>query len=279
MDKYLCFRFDVDTHLCMGKGVENILQIAETYDARCTLFVNMGRAFKRSYFIGEKFFSSRDSQPMKGTFPMQYKLGWAHSFEALVRNPKVGASHGNLLKLASDKGHEIGLHGGKNHAVWEQQVLLWNEKRLRQEIEYGLKFFNDFQLPAPISFASPCWKTPDKLPEVLTQKGFLILADENDPKASFKKDALGLLHYPLSVAAQRQDVGFIENFKALGYSSEAILAEFEKQLDQPGRYKMVFDHPLYAAIHEPSLLSAMMLRATEKGYRLESLKNTLPKIK
>lgn len=276
MTKYICFRFDVDTHICLTKGVENILEVADQYGARCTFFINMGKAFNRSFFIREKLMGSLTPKKVKiGVFPMHIKLSLNDSLDAIVRNPKVGASHSNILKKIVASGHELGLHGGKNHAVWEHNAKKWGKNRVCREIEFGLNYFHQFNLPKPVSFASPCWQTPEGLAEIIHNKGFSILADQNTPQNNVMKDQFGLIHCPLNIVGKNNDVGFIENFRALNYSSDAILKEFERQLDIEGQYKMVFDHPFYVGTKELPVLSRMMEISIDKGYKIESLQKII----
>lgn len=274
MKKYICFRFDIDTHICLKDGVPKLLEIFERQDARCTFFVSMGRAFKPSYFILEKFNwgNRQKAVDKRERFSMQYKLGVYNSVKSILFNPMIGPNYQDILKSVIEKGNELGLHGGRNHATWEKNALTWTETKLRNEIEYGLKQFELQNLPKPTSFASPCWKSPEKLDEILEELGFVIVADHTTHDY-FQKDLKKINQIPTNVSGKNRDVGFIENFRALGLSTEEILLEFSNQLNNEATFKMVFDHPFYAAIHELQTVEAMIGIAKEKGYVVDSLKN------
>lgn len=274
MKKYICFRFDIDTHICLREGVPNLLKLFEAYDARGTFFVSMGRSFDRSLFLREKIkaqFSGKKTA--NGTFSMFSKLGAANSTTALLINPKIGAVHKTILHDIIAHGHELGLHGGKNHALWEKNAKNWSEQKILQEIDYGLGHFRQQQLPAPVSFASPCWQSPIGIEKLLKQRGFSILADEYSATHQPNKEVSGFIHFPTNVIGKHGNVGFVENLRALGYSSEEILSEFKRQLDTEGNYKMVFDHPFYIGIKELEILSQMIEISLSKGYTIESLQN------
>ena len=83
----------------------------------------------------------------------------------------------------------------------------------------------------------------------------------------------GLIRYPTNIIGKKGNIGFIENLRALGHSSDEILSEFKRQLDMKGNYKMVFDHPYYAGIKEIEVLSRMLQLSLDKGYKIESLQN------
>ncbi|WP_286706243.1 polysaccharide deacetylase family protein [Flavobacterium sp. 38-13] len=273
MEKYICFRFDIDTHICLQKGVPNLLKLFENYNAKCTFFVSMGRSFDRSSFLKEKFKYGFSNKTTQGTFSMFSKLGVTNSIVALLLNPKIGAIQKKILQDIINHGHELGLHGGKNHTLWEKNAKNWNEEKILQEIDYGLGYFRQHQLPQPISFASPCWQSPLGIDNVLRQRGFSVLADEYFTGKQPNPEVSGLLHFPTNVLGQHGNVGFVENLRALGYSSEEILSEFEKQLDSEGKYKMVFDHPFYIGIKEIEILSKMIEISIRKGYKVDSLHN------
>lgn len=201
------------------------------------------------------------------------KLGAANSAAALLLNPKIGAAHKSMLHQIIADGHELGLHGGKNHATWEKNAKDWSEKKVMEEIDYGLKLFSQFQLQPPVSFASPCWQSPAGINSLLKQKGFGILADVYSANQQPDKDSLGLLHFPTNIIGKNGNVGFVENLRALGYSSEQILSEFESQLHTEGDFKMVFDHPFYIGTKEQEVVLQMIEISLKNGYTIESLHN------
>jgi peptidoglycan/xylan/chitin deacetylase (PgdA/CDA1 family) len=273
--KYICFRFDIDTHICLKEGVPNLLEIFEAQDARCTFFVSMGKAFKRSYFISEKLNKAENSKKdsKRESFSMPYKLGFFNSIFSMLLNPMIGAKYHKTLNKVIKKGNELGLHGGRNHATWERDSYKWTEKQLHNEIEYGLKQFEIKNLPKPISFASPCWKSPEKLDEILEKLNFKIVANQNTTYNYLQKDNKNISQFPTNVIGENREIGFIENLRALDYSTEDILLKFSDQLDNEERFKMVFDHPFYAGRHELEMVAAMIRIAKEKGYIVDSLKN------
>lgn len=275
MNKYICFRFDIDTHICLKEGVPKLLEIFEAQDARCTFFVSMGRAFKRSYFISEKLTMTKNSRKnsYRENFSMPYKLGFFNSVFSMLLNPRVGSRYKETLNKVLEKGNELGLHGGRNHATWERNALQWTEVRLQNEIEYGLEKFEMQNLPKPISFASPCWKSPERLNEILERLNFKIVANQSSTYNYLQKDKKNISQFPTNIMGENREIGFIENLRALGYSTEDILLKFSSQLDNEEQFKMIFDHPFYAGRHELDTIVAMILISKEKGYIVDSLKN------
>lgn len=273
--KYLCFRFDIDTHICLKSGVPKLLEVFEYHNCHCTFFVSMGRAFKRSYFISEKIsntISPKFSTPNEN-FSMFYKLGALNSLKIFFLNPLIGGNYHRMLKKVIATGNELGLHGGRNHATWEFDSYKWTEEQLRDEIQYGLNQFEIQKLPKPMSFASPCWKSPEILNKLLEELDFTIVANQHATYNYLNPVENTISKFPTNVIGQNREIGFIENFRALGYSTDQILFEFSNQLDAEGNFKMVFDHPFYVGKFEISTIAAMIKIAKSKGYTIESLKN------
>ncbi|GGB72774.1 hypothetical protein GCM10007424_10910 [Flavobacterium suaedae] len=241
----------------------------------------MGRSFSYKVTVEKyitKFFYNNSSQKDIQAYSILHKLGYTNFFKALLLNPKVGYNHKELLQKIILEGHELGLHGGKNHATWERYLKKWYKKEIDIQIEYGLMCFEQLGLPKPQSFASPCWQTSDVLNQSLLKHGFSIVADTYSSNGFPYRDNIGLLQCPTNILAKEPTVGFIENLRVLGYTSKQILHEFERQLDREGDYKMVFDHPFYVGIKEIELLSEMLEICVVKGYQVQSLENICKKI-
>jgi hypothetical protein len=275
VNKFICFRFDVDTHICLKHGVPNLIEVFKLEDARCTFFVSMGKAFKRSYFISEKLKINKSLETFNHneSLSMYSKLGMFNSAFTFFINPTIGSNQHKILSSIIKYGHELGLHGGRNHATWEKDSILWTEEQLRDEIGYGLKEFERQNLPKPISFASPCWKAPKNLDYILQDFNFKIVANQYNTYNHLIKCNNKISRFPTNVIGKNKEIGFIENLRALGYSTDEILSIFSNQLDVDEPFKMVFDHPFYAGIKEIQTIASMIRIAKEKGYIIESLKN------
>ena len=126
-------------------------------DARFTFFVNMGRAVDRCATLlatgggkGAAQLSARE------------KLGLPGYLIAAVLNPKVGAGRPGIIRRALREGHEVGLHGGRNHGTWQAGARKWNARRIAREVGYGLTEMQKAigPLERVRGFASPGWVGP-----------------------------------------------------------------------------------------------------------------------
>ena len=107
MDKFLCFRFDVDTHVCIKDGAPNLIELFKRHDARCTFFVNMGSAFNWKIFLEKKIKNLFSKKINVGCYSVVKKLGFINTFQAIFINQKVGASNGKILTQIVNNGNEI----------------------------------------------------------------------------------------------------------------------------------------------------------------------------
>jgi len=252
----------------MEGGVENLMLLAKKHQVSFTFFVSMGKAFRRRISIKKKLVQNSDRA---AKFSMTEKLSRSNLLDTFLKNPTIGASHPELLKEMVAEGHELGLHGGKNHATWEQNAHTCSIETLEDELCFGFHLFSEFNLPHPVSFASPCWNSPIQLPAILYKKHFKILADRIDTKTELPSIKKKVKNYPTNITGRDGTVGYLENLRALGHTTPEILTDFKKQLQTKHSFAMVFDHPFYAGIHEIEVVDAMLTIAKDAGFTVQRL--------
>ena len=149
-----------------------------------------GRAVSRSAALGRLISASVPSAaPDAAKYSARTKLGWRGYLEAAILNPKVGGAAHDVIRQAHGAGHEIGLHGGRNHAVWQHEAGGWDRARLEAEVDAVLptlaRLLDD---DGPLGFASPGWTTSALLPSVLDGAGLSVCGR---PPRSGARDDLG----------------------------------------------------------------------------------------
>ena len=264
-DKFCCFRFDADTHACVSRGIPRLAELGDHLGVRFTFFVNMGRAFDpgitllkglRRVFNGGR----------RGSISAAQKLGWRAALQAAVLNPQAGRSDPAALRAAATSGHEIGLHGGRNHARWERSAHTWSEARLRREIEIGLRWLEECQVPAPLSFASPAWNSPAALRRVLSAEGFRFLADLYDATQSNVTNADVLCDVPTNITAEPGRAGYLETMRLRGWNSAQVIRDFRSQISAQSKLAVVYDHPFFAGIHALEQVGELVQVARDTGF-------------
>ena len=134
--KQFCIRFDVDTYKCLSEGAPHLLDLGRELGAHFTFFVSMGRAVSRMMHLAKLLSRKTDAsrQPTVHKLPNLYKLGLRGYLVTALLNPKIGSTYTTILNRLAEHGHELGLHGGKNHAHWQADGDEWTQDRLLEEI-------------------------------------------------------------------------------------------------------------------------------------------------
>lgn len=129
--KFFCFRFDVDSFRCINKGTPNLIALSKNLNVSFTFFINMGLAASRWISI-KKLFSKKNHSANGFVYKLSNlkKLGFGDYFLTAVINPPVGSSCPDIIRDLNEAGHEIGLHGGRNHALWQHEgggLVAWGK--------------------------------------------------------------------------------------------------------------------------------------------------------
>lgn len=271
--RHFCMRFDVDTHRCLRKGVPSLLLLAEQEGVEFTFFVNMGRAVSLTTSLKR----ARGAPPAKAKAPRlsaRRKLGLRGYLTAAVLNPKVGDGTPSMVRCMAEKGHDVGLHGGRNHAQWQASAATWTANHVSEEISFAADRFFAATGSAPVGFASPGFVGPPALPTVLSSLGFEYVADQHGPDASVSSvgPGLGIISLPTRLTGEPGGVAYLEWGRARGLDQAAILRQFERDLETDEDLLIMYDHPYHAGIHEVETLRAMIRLARDRGFEIASLR-------
>ncbi|MCH8157914.1 MAG: polysaccharide deacetylase family protein, partial [Nitrospinae bacterium] len=259
--KYFCFRFDVDTHKCIQTGIPNLIRLSKNLDVSFTFFMNMGRGTSRWNFIKRKLAAGNSpATPSAQKLSNLNKLGvWDYLVTALA-NPKVGASRPDIIQELDANGHEVGLHGGANHGIWQSEGAGWSEEKFRQEVIPAQNALTRWLREKPAGFSSPGWQGSTALYRVLESGGFQYAADAYGEKLEQVTPAQGapnLLQVPTNILGEPGGIGYLEHMRARGMDHEAILKDFSARLENRS-IAVVYDHPYYAGVRELPLVEAMV---------------------
>ena len=234
-----------------------------------TFFVNMGRAVSLGALLAAR--SSASASPVAAKYSARRKLGWSGYLHAALLNPEVGAGSHDVIREARRQGHEVGLHGGRNHAVWQREAQHWSRARIETEIDSVLPALTSLLGgDAPKGFASPGWTTSDHLDSVLHERGFRYLADDHGPTAPLREtsDASSLIRLRTGLTGEPGGVAYLEHLRAQGHDDDALYSRFERDLEQAGPVAVAYDHPYYAGLRELSTVERLVGIARQVGYQL-----------
>lgn len=241
----ICFRFDIDTPACIQYGISPLLRLAKSLDTPFTFFLNPGRAVCHFAALSRK----RGSY-LKPSLSARRKLGTIGWVRTALLNPALShLRETELLAEAKAQGHEIGLHGGRNHGRWQRDAHRWSRDKILSEVRWGLKAFERLGLNGINSFASPGWTTSDYLPFVLAQEGFKTLADRYGKSQHGYTEWQGhkLALVATALTGEPGGVGYLEASFARGWSTEKTIDHFLSEATKTAVSDIVvYDHPCFA---------------------------------
>ena len=245
--------------------------LGESLGVKFTFFVNMGRAFDRRITLAKTL---RRVVRCGGAvaMPAASKLGFLESLRAAFLNPRAGSSSRAVLQAAARAGHEIGLHGGRNHAQWERSAHHWTEEELRGEVQTGRRWMMECGLPAPTTFASPAWNSPPLLKTVLRASGFQAFADVYDVTKETVISTDGLLSVPTNVAAGRGTAGYLETAAMRRWSTAELMTDWKQHLMAKKNFAVVYDHPFFAGTHALHWVGDMVRIALDQGFSVRTIR-------
>lgn len=274
MHKTLALRFDIDTIKCLRDGVPALLALADRARCRFTFFINMGRAIAPRSVFGRRAASEERADKLS---PYR-KLGPKYFLETLFINPCVGAGHATTLQNVVAAGHELGLHGGRNHGAWQRGAMNWDSARLAEEVEWGVGAFEGAVARRPTAFSSPGFTHPAELAAVMSQTGFRYTADDHDPGREAVQAAQTPPRHPLSantnLLGTPGNVGFIEWCMARGLTPEECAGEFTSRASA-FTTAILYDHPCLAGDRGIEHLGKVIDAAARDGWRIATIEAML----
>mgnify|MGYP000436384464 CR=1 FL=1 len=271
----VALRFDVDTYQCMHRGVPRLLELADEFQIPMTFFINMGRAVSYPGILrklGNRRYPVETTAGVSAKISPVKKLGLRGTLYTLLANPRVGLSS-QLFPEIQSRGHEIGLHGGRNHACWQNSAHTWAREHLNSELAWGLRALKDAGVSAPRSFASPGWNSPEALPAVLPQKEFTVLADHHNPEhnarlCSQSNDTIRFIN--TNLAGEPGGVGYLESCEARGLTFRDTNTDVRQALQRFADVVM-YDHPAYAGGRGLARLQAIITALKQRNVQFLTL--------
>ena len=269
-ERYLYFRFDVDTYLCTAKGIPNLLALARESEVSFTFFFNMGRSISRTSCLKNRV---RKSQAPSGAKLSNLdKLGVTGYLITAALNPFVGKSYPDVVKATAAEGHEVGLHGGSNHGTWMVEARHWSSAKIKREVDWGLAELRKAGVDNVRSFSSPGWQGSPALHEVLAEFDINVVADLHGSHAEDIRRINGKLYdIPTNLTGEPGGIGYLEHKRAQGLSDGAIMASFRDEIERTKAFSVLYDHPYYCGIRELDLLRNMIDSARDMGFKLVTM--------
>lgn len=159
----LGLRIDVDTFRGTRDGVPELCRILAARDIKATFFFtvgpdNMGRHLFR---LLRPTFLRKMLRTRAGNL-----YGWSILFRGTIwPGPRIGRRLSSTIRLASDGGHEIGVHAWDHH-LWQMKVEQLGHHGLNQQIKKAFDCLTRIIGRTPDCSAVPGWRCTDEVLQV-----------------------------------------------------------------------------------------------------------------
>jgi hypothetical protein len=271
MDKRIALRFDVDSIACVKKGLPGLMLLSERYSIPMTFFVTMGRPILRRTAL-LRLFRSTASDSLS---PLR-RLGATAAFETFLFNREIGGACEKELARLMEKNHELGLHGGRNHAWWQRHAAAADIETIRSDLDWGYNAFVKL-FGTPAGFAAPGFVWSEATLACIDEKGFRYASDM-DGASPFQPDVRGRKYshwqVPVTVCGPSH-IPFIEWACLQKQSEQDFLAELNLKLpgDAPA---VLYGHPCWEGTGGAAYLTTAVEWLLDKGYTFVRMKDLVP---
>ncbi len=257
--RILALRFDVDSIVCLEKGVPNLLRLGDRLGVRFTFFVNMGRSFSWRHTITQRLRKRRGyctPSPIEARkLSVIKKLGRSGVLRTATINPRLGRG---AMDQLHQEGHELGLHGGSNHAAWQYALDELGATGPERTFRGAFEEFRDRYGP-PHGFASPGFRYNGAVLDLLDREGFHYASDMHGerPFRPKRDDGNPYRHFQVPVnVIGKQRVPYIEQGLAQGHSVRRIVEGASARI-RSRRFALMYGHPYVEGVYTEPLAAIL----------------------
>ena len=264
-EKLFSLRFDIDSLADIEIGVPMLLDLAREMDVRFTFFLNMGKSFNWRTALRGRALSPRGGRSVKTVG----RLGLIRTIRTVAINPDIGPSHKKILFKLMDDGHELGLHGGTDHPLWQWRLESMSKNEIRGLLNPAYDRFVRF-FGRPEGFTSPGFNYNRYVLELMDEFGFRYASDM-EGEEPFRPEGFEHLQVPVNI---RGEAGkpFLEYFCSVGYCLDDIISMCTGEIFKR-ETAVIYGHPAFKP-NAPSFRK-IIGKVLEEGYNVVLMKDLL----
>ena len=248
----LAFRFDVDSVRCCRVGIPRLMEAAGRLGVRFTFYVNLGCTFNWKHTLRhvarKQLRRAASSAPGPKSLPTLAKLGTAGVLETMLLNPRLGQRFRTTFDRLFEAGHELGLHGGTDHPLWQRALDELSDQQLDDLLRPAYENFRrDYGKPRGL--ASPGFRYDDRVLCMTDSYGFEYGSDmpgEHPFRPSVGGRELDHYQVPVNVAGENT-VPLIEQMMALGKGDDEIVGAAANAI-RAREFALMYGHPFVEGV-------------------------------
>jgi peptidoglycan/xylan/chitin deacetylase (PgdA/CDA1 family) len=180
----LAIKIDVDTERGTREGVPGLLDLLGKYNIPATFLFslgpdNTGRAIRRVCRPGFLKKVSRTS--------IIDIYGWRTLLNGLLwPGPHIAARHGDIMRRAAARGHEVGIHC-YDHIRWQDGLGTMTMRQVREELNKAREIFRDVFGQEARTAGAAGWQANGHSLQAYDEAGFLYGSDVRGQEPFFPK--------------------------------------------------------------------------------------------
>ncbi len=272
--KTLSFRFDIDGVGDIEKGVPRLLDLARNLGVHFSFYVNMGKSVNLKWALLNKISKLQKKDKIKGV-SLVGRHGKLGVMKALFKNPYIGLRYKSLLLQLISEGHELGLHGGMDHALWQYNISKMDFKEIRNLLLSAYKRFLKL-FGKPLGFCSPGLSYNRDVLYLMDEFNFLYSSDMKG-EIPFRPvlDGRELRHYQIPVNiigyVNGKRVSLVNKLISEGKSQAEISSIVESEIKKRNT-AVFYGHPSIEGIVTIDVLRKVIKFALDEGYEILKMK-------
>lgn len=180
----LSIKIDVDTERGTRIGVPNLLSLFDEFGIKTTFLFslgpdNTGRAIKRIFRPG--FLSKVGRTSVVSTYGIRTLLNGT-----LLPGPHIGRKHEAVMRVARDKGHEVGIHC-YDHIKWQDGLGSMSQDEVFEEFGKARQEFERIFKEQPKTAGSAGWQANSSSLAAYDDAGLLYGSDSRGSHPFFPR--------------------------------------------------------------------------------------------
>lgn len=238
--KTFSFRFDIDSLADIEVGVPKLIELAKELDVRFTFFVNMGKSFNWKV-VSDKWLVTGDKTALSRHSSTMRRLGLLRTLRTVLLNPDIGLSHKKILFKLLDDGHELGLHGGMDHPLWQWRLDTLSKDEINGLLKPAYDHFT-MLFGRPRGFASPGFSSNSCVLELMDDYEF-DYASDMEGERPFRPEGFRHVQIPVNIIGSDKKP-LIEHLWASGLREQGLIERCKAEIVRR-EMAVIYGHPAF----------------------------------
>lgn len=236
MKRKLYLRIDVDSYICLKKGVPQLLKLFKKNNIKATFFITLGREGNIYEYLKYKHFRAKKTPlKLKKIRPKFWQITKILLFPSNLYKEK------KILREIIKNNHELEIHCF-NHIKWWDPNYSEAKKDLKKAISYYKRITGE----NPSGFASPYGSWNKDIAKLLKKSDFKYISIHNEKKTPTICKECKKLNIPITISPKEHCIPICEYFKRKGFKGRELVKHSLNYFNKEAKGKKflsIYIHP------------------------------------